>query len=70
MAKDRTEYYKQWYQAHKSQRKANYVSRKTYVKWSDVKRALASCHKQIGDANYEIVMDKLYELDSHVIEGR
>lgn len=59
----RTEYQKQYYQDHKLSIKKNYTSKVQYVKWTAVKKVITSCRRQIGEANYAIVMDKLWEIE-------
>lgn len=68
MIKDRTEYYKQYYQAHKAKIKAGYISREQFVRWVDVKKALTGCHKQIGDANYDIIIERLNEIERKIVK--
>lgn len=62
--KDRSEYQKKYYQEHRIERKIkNYNAQVQYLKWIDVKKAINGLKRQIGDVNYELVMNEINKLE-------
>ena len=55
--KDRTAYQKNYYQKNKEKAKERYNSQTQYVKWVELKKAINGVKKDIGIANYEIIMN-------------
>lgn len=61
--KDRTEYHRKRYQDHKEEIRANYNSQTQYVRWVEIKKAINRVKKDIGIANYEIIMGEVEKLE-------
>lgn len=61
--KDRTAYQKNYYQKNKEKAKERYNSQTQYVKWVELKKAINGVKKDIGIANYEIIMGEVEKLE-------
>ena len=61
--KDRTAYQKNYYQKNKEKAKERYNSQTQYVKWVELKKAINGIKKDIGIANYEIIMGEVEKLE-------
>lgn len=60
---DRSKYYHEYYLKHKDAKKAQYITRKTYVRYSDIRKMLSYHKKDIGDMAYGLLLDKVYQMD-------
>lgn len=61
--KDRTAYQQKYYQKNKDKAKERYNSQTQYVRWVEIKKAINGVKKDIGIANYEIIMGEVEKLE-------
>lgn len=62
--RDRSAYYKEYYQRRKTQKKAVRISKKHYVRYTAVRDAVTKLKKQIGEVNYNLVMDAINNIEN------
>lgn len=60
---DRSEYQRNYYQAHKEERRQNYNAQTQYLKWVEIKKTLFKLKKQIGSVNYDLILGELEKLE-------
>ena len=53
---------------HQETIKKNCRTPKQYLCWQEVKRTMSHIKRQIGENNYNLVMDELYKLDRKKID--
>lgn len=61
--RDRTAYYKEYYQRKKNENRVQRTSKKHYVRYSAVRDAVTKLKKQIGEVNYNLVMDAINQIE-------
>lgn len=60
--RDRRGYYKEYYQRKKSGNNTVRISNTHYIRYSTVRDVLGKLKKQIGEVNYNLVMDAIKEI--------
>ena len=60
---DRTEYYKEYYQRKKEGLKAKRTTKTRYIRYGSVCKEITKIKKKIGQANYEIVMAAIDQIE-------
>ena len=61
--KDRTEYHKKYYKRHLEEIRGKYNSKTKYLKYVVVRSTIRNLKKQIGEANYNLVMDAIEQIE-------
>lgn len=61
--RDRSGYYKEYYQREKNADNTVRVTNTRYIKYTAVRDALGKLKKQIGEVNYNLVMNAIKEIE-------
>ena len=62
--RDRRAYYKEYYQRKKHADKVVRISNEHYIRYSAVRDAVSGLKKQIGEVNYNLVMDAINVIEN------
>lgn len=61
--RDRTAYYKEYYRKKKDGKKVQRVSKTQYIRYVTVRNTIAKLKKQIGEVNYNLIMDAIEQIE-------
>ena len=61
--KDRSDYHKKYYKRHLEEIRGKYNSKTKYLKYVEVRSTIRNLKKQIGEANYNLVMDAIEQIE-------
>ena len=60
---DRSEYQQEYYQRTKGAKKAYYQSKTKYLRYVRVRSTIRKLKKQIGEVNYNLIMDAIEQIE-------